>query len=363
MFKSLFSLPMQSGTAPDWVHLIPNGSFSAIDGRGPWVCPDADALISASMSGGRIPVDVNHSTDLAAPNGAPSPAVGWIVQMQKRPDGIWDRVDWNLSGLDLLKDHAYRNISPVLTYSGESGVIKLIVRASLTNNPALPQLTALYSRQGVGAALGVAQLSAVDLELCRKMGTDPQKLLAYRRQTLAPGFGAQGSGAAMLAATRQSFGVAEGVPGLTSEQLHVARMMGANLSEVHAAQAIRDAGGNPSGPGTFGLTPVEQRLCNLLGIDYRTYAQNNGVNPENDPFVSALEGPWLNGLKSTGYSGQGLRNAAIDYIYRNRFMRDPSSDRLPDTIPNYNPHQEAARYAKPASDSGSGIPPIRMPAV
>lgn len=78
------------GSVPEWIHLVPAGEFRGADGRGPYRLRDAAALITASMGPGRrLPLDENHSTDLAATRGEPAPARGWIVDLQSRPDGIW----------------------------------------------------------------------------------------------------------------------------------------------------------------------------------------------------------------------------------------------------------------------------------
>lgn len=130
---------------PEWIHLVPGGSFSGRDGRGPYKLRDAAAVIAASMADGRLPVDENHATDFAAESGAPSPARGWIVQLESRDDGIWGRVEWTESGRALLADKAYRGISPVFMHD-EGGAVQKLLRAALTNTPNLPQLATLHER-------------------------------------------------------------------------------------------------------------------------------------------------------------------------------------------------------------------------
>ena len=91
--------------APDWVHLLPapvGGKIGTTDSRGPYHVTDTAALIAASFAeADRLPIDENHSTDLAAPRGEPAPARGWIVGMEARADGIWGQVEWNAAGADL----------------------------------------------------------------------------------------------------------------------------------------------------------------------------------------------------------------------------------------------------------------------
>jgi phage I-like protein len=142
------ALQSQAGVLADWVHLLPVDPVTTRDGRGPYRIGNAAALIAASLqaSDGKLPIDENHSTDLAAPSGAPSPARGWIVELQARADGIWGRVEWAESGKQLLAEGAYRAISPVFMHD-KAGNITLILRAALTNTPNLRGLTALHARE------------------------------------------------------------------------------------------------------------------------------------------------------------------------------------------------------------------------
>ncbi|MDP3408198.1 phage protease [Bosea sp. (in: a-proteobacteria)] len=138
-----FQIP--AGQAPEWVHLTPAGTFSGVDGRGPFTLQDAAAVITASMAAGKLPIDENHSTDKAAPEGRPAPARGWIVEMQLRDDGLWGRVDWTATGKRLVEEHEYRGISPVFVSETAGGKVVRILRAALTNDPNLT-LTTLHSR-------------------------------------------------------------------------------------------------------------------------------------------------------------------------------------------------------------------------
>ncbi|WP_435232654.1 phage protease, partial [Methylobacterium sp. sgz302542] len=60
----------QDGPAGEtWIHLLPAGTFSGKDGRGPYRAADPAAIMQTSRQlAGRneIPVDYNHSIDLAA---------------------------------------------------------------------------------------------------------------------------------------------------------------------------------------------------------------------------------------------------------------------------------------------------------
>lgn len=143
------------GAPPPWIMLMPtpkDGVILTVDGRGPYRVSDPARLAANSMPSPRVPlpIDENHSTDLAAPEGRPSPARAWITELQARDDGthgpagIYGKVDWTESGKQLLADKAYRGISPVFMHDAGNTVTR-ILRASLCNNPNLRDITALQT--------------------------------------------------------------------------------------------------------------------------------------------------------------------------------------------------------------------------
>lgn len=145
----LMASDLASAEAPEWIHLLPTarGFIQTDDNRGPYLIEDAEAIIAASFADtDRLPVDQNHSTDLAAPKGLPSPASGWIVEMQARADGIWGRVEWTREGGAMVADRAYRSISPVILHDKAKKVFA-VLRASLVNRPNFKGLAALNSPQ------------------------------------------------------------------------------------------------------------------------------------------------------------------------------------------------------------------------
>ena len=144
-----FALPEGAAGAepPAWLHLLPMGSFRGVDGRGPFKLVDASVVIANSMGGGAIPVDENHATDFAIKTGQPSPARGWVREMQSRPDGIWGRVEWCPTGVQLMNERAYRGISPVIVTEEKTGAVTRVLRVALTNTPNLDSIRTLHSEQ------------------------------------------------------------------------------------------------------------------------------------------------------------------------------------------------------------------------
>lgn len=144
-------LNSEGGGAPDWIMVLPastGGAMATMDGRGPYRLGDAATLAATSlqMAGGRLPIDENHATDLAAPKGQPSPARGWITEIQPRADGVWGRVEWSEAGKTLMAERAYRFLSPVFHASRDNAVTRLL-RASLVNTPNLRGMVALNSEE------------------------------------------------------------------------------------------------------------------------------------------------------------------------------------------------------------------------
>jgi len=139
---------------PQWVHLCPAGTFKGIKGDR-LTLADPDAVIRASMAAGKIVLDENHATDLAAPKGKPAPARAWITRMESRADGLWGFADWTPKGRDLMEAKEYRAISPVIESRG--GVVTRILRAALTNAPDLTLVT-LHSQNTPEKTMDIAKV-------------------------------------------------------------------------------------------------------------------------------------------------------------------------------------------------------------
>lgn len=135
--------------APEWVHLMPFGTWSGGDGRGPYslAAGQAPAVIAASKrAGGQLllPIDYDHQLEQPIPV-AGAPAAGWIVDLAARADGVWGRVEWTARAAQMIGAREYRFLSPVFRHTKAGEVVRL-ERAGLTNKPNF-DLTALASRQ------------------------------------------------------------------------------------------------------------------------------------------------------------------------------------------------------------------------
>lgn len=310
---------------PEWVHLLPAGTFTGTDGRGPFVLEDAQAVIAASMAAGKLALDENHSIDLAAPKGEPAPARGWIVAMEARADGIWGRVEWTAAGRALVSDHAYRGISPVVVTGRSDGRVIRLLRASLVNDPNLP-LAMLHNRSRdqkdppmdflaqVRAALGLpadateaavlgalgahaAAVKAIATAAGVADGTAPAEVAttvarhlrctrseeAKLRETVTT---LQSSLDRLEADRRRSAAetfvdgaIKAGKPVRALRDHYVTRHMrdaAAVETEIGALVSIHSGGATPprtDAGGRAGLTPDQQHACTLMGLDPKAYAE------------------------------------------------------------------------------------------
>ena len=202
--------PAQDGqTVAAWIHLLPkpvNGQIETADGRGPYqVVGSLVEIIAASFERtDKIEIDINHATYIAAPLGMRSDAVGWIIEMEARDDGIWGRVEWTKEGAGLVSDKAYRAISPVLMISAaDKKTIQAIGNASLVNRPNLRGLTVLNQ-----AAPNQENPMSFMVQVCERLGLKPDAseadILAVLPATTAVAVVALQSAMAEIAAT---FGV------------------------------------------------------------------------------------------------------------------------------------------------------------
>ena len=131
---------------PDWIDLMPLGVVAARDGRGPWTLDDPHAVIEASRALAMdLPIDFDHALDLGA-DGAHKPAAGWIKELRVADGAIQGRVEWTEKGAAAVRSQEHRYISPVFNFDKKTKRVMRILRAGLTNNPAL-FLKAVASQQ------------------------------------------------------------------------------------------------------------------------------------------------------------------------------------------------------------------------
>ncbi|MBI3130519.1 MAG: phage protease [Acidobacteria bacterium] len=132
----------------EWYQLLPIGTFSGRDGRGPYRITDPATLLTAfSRWSCDLCVDYEHQSLDAAQKAGPIPAAGWIKALEVRADGVWARIAWTETAAACLQAKEYRYLSPVFSYDPKNGEVLALTGAGLTNTPNL-HLRAAASRQG-----------------------------------------------------------------------------------------------------------------------------------------------------------------------------------------------------------------------
>lgn len=159
------SMPLPAGpagAAPEWVQLLPAGTFAGRDGAGPYSQDDPQAVIAATLAaaaGADLPIDYDHQILWSRDNGQPALAAGWIKEFAARDGGVWARVEWTSTAAARLAAREYRYLSPVFWHD-DAGRILRIEHAALTNTPNL-EMQALASRlQNSGGEMDLKQFLA-----------------------------------------------------------------------------------------------------------------------------------------------------------------------------------------------------------
>ncbi|WP_104749780.1 phage protease [Helicobacter cynogastricus] len=106
------------------VMISPIGHIQGIDGRTFLVPTEILATLKANQID--LPIEQDHS----------GPAIGWIknASLQEKEGSIWGVVEWNEAGRALLKDRAYRYLSPTYLVDSQNQVIT-ISALGLVNKP------------------------------------------------------------------------------------------------------------------------------------------------------------------------------------------------------------------------------------
>ena len=126
-----------------WNKLLPAGSFTARDGRGPFHTggrSEMEAIVARTKKyagGTELMIDYDHQAFLSAVKGVggTAKAAGWIKELEVREDGIWGLIEWTTLAARAIKRGEYRYLSP--SYSNDkAGNIHMIFNAGLLNMPA-----------------------------------------------------------------------------------------------------------------------------------------------------------------------------------------------------------------------------------
>ena len=251
------------GSVPEWIEIVPAGTFRGVDGRGPYVLKNPTAVIAASMPGSRpVPLDYNHQTVFACLNGGEAPAAAWIVAMEDRQGAIWAKLDWTEAGRQAVASKSYRFVSPAFQHDKKTGEVKRIDSVGLVNNPNLAELPAIASQNGdfppmdellkqLREALGLAADADQDsiVQCCRKLNGQTTAVASALAPVAATLKLAANASVADIATAAQTALTASGAPdpaqyvpmsAFSALQGQVAALTSAKTAEA-AAQAVASA--------------------------------------------------------------------------------------------------------------------------
>ncbi|SMF83012.1 Mu-like prophage I protein [Tistlia consotensis] len=216
---------LSAGQVPEWVPILPipaDGVLAARDGRR-WSLKDPAKVVANTRALKMdLPWDYEHQTDLAASNGQPAPAAGWIKEIEVRDDAIWARVEWTDKARAMIQAGEYRYYSPVFMATKKAPhEITRILRVALTNDPAL-EVKALTRREDDPTTeeetMTEEQLKALCKALGLKEGSSAEEILKSA-DTLSTAVaaakkkaedGAEAPAAVALAKIAKSAGLQEG---------------------------------------------------------------------------------------------------------------------------------------------------------
>ncbi|MCY3623394.1 MAG: hypothetical protein OXH68_17010 [Gammaproteobacteria bacterium] len=132
---------------PEWVDLLPSGAVLARDGRR-WTVADPEAVAAASRerAGATDPaIDYEHQSHRTA---GEAPAAGWIKEIRAEGGAIRARVEWTAHAAARIRAREYRYLSPTFLFDAETGRVRAVTGAALTNTPALDLPALARARDG-----------------------------------------------------------------------------------------------------------------------------------------------------------------------------------------------------------------------
>ena len=344
--RALLSMPVAScvatGTAlqaaSGRIQLFPAGTFAARDGRPgnlrgvnatSWrlTAQDAEAVIAHwQRTATPLVVDYEHQTQLAAQNGRPAPAAGWITSLEwEEGRGLFAGVDWTDKARAHIRAGEYRYISPVFAFDRQSGAVLRLICAALTNHPALDGMDAASATftpyeeppmKQILAALGLpetadeaAALAALttlrqerdSAKAQAEAAPDPQKFVAMATFSAVQQEAAQLrdeltklKNEAQAAALKDDIEAALKDGRLTAATKGWAESLAKTAPDalkaflaaqppVRALAGTQTGGTPPAGdkPGTVSLTAEEQHICERLGLTREEFIEARQTTEEN----------------------------------------------------------------------------------
>jgi len=146
----LFATDVGGSEIPEWIHVLPMGKATPVDGRRPFhVTDDGLRLVMEERQqlGRDLHCDYHHQSLWAQFTGAEAPAAGWVEQLEVRETGLWAKMEWTDKAKERLAAREFRYLSPVIYTRKKDRVVVGLHSVALTNTPALNQLEPVVNSQ------------------------------------------------------------------------------------------------------------------------------------------------------------------------------------------------------------------------
>ena len=152
--------------------ITPLGEFvgSSTDGKPTKEIIDEESIIQMARQTEELLLDRDHAS-MRSQDERNTKAYGWISGLKAivglgDMDGLYGTIKWTPDGIQLVKERAYRFLSPVFELDGDGRAIKL-VNVALTNRPALPLPPIINSESEDGNKISITN-SKKDTDLMNK---------------------------------------------------------------------------------------------------------------------------------------------------------------------------------------------------
>ncbi|WP_026784219.1 phage protease [Pleomorphomonas koreensis] len=251
LLASAFVVELGDSAQP-WVQMMPAGTFTGRDGRGPFIAGNKARIERIAEATRRyhgateMVIDYEHQTLKAAESGKPAPAAGWVKEIEARDDGLYGRVEWTANAAAAIAAKEYRYLSPVLFHTADGHVLGLNM-ASLTNVPNLQ----------------MAEVSAHAAEIFQP-AEDQDPMLAKLKKLL--GLPEDATDDAVFTAAHSL------ATGVSAMAVLVGKPEGTPIGDITAAMTSAMAAAKPTEPDPTKFVPVAQ--VSALQADLNTLKAN-----------------------------------------------------------------------------------------
>ena len=118
-----------------------------------------------------LPVDYDHQLDDKAIRTGPVPVAGWIKELKADARGLWGRVQWTATAVDLIGQKAYRYLSPSFLFHPPTGEVIRLSGAGLVHKPNFPLKALAREEDPMNADMPPARPATAQGSLMARLAT------------------------------------------------------------------------------------------------------------------------------------------------------------------------------------------------